>query len=102
MKKVLVLAILALSLSSCETKPKVEPKICLTCVAFSWKDESQYPLAGFPAYGKGNPADNYELCNQDKDSKDVVKIRERVRHIYINNVGYKITRTEIFDCNPKK
>ena len=100
MKKVLVLAILALSLSSCEEV--FSPKICLTCVATTWKDESEYPLSGFPDYGRREDGYSYELCDQPKDSKDVTKIGEGTRYVYRNNVGYKITRTQLYNCNPKK
>jgi hypothetical protein len=97
MKK--VLAILVLSLTSCQET--LNPTICLTCVATTWKDEAEVPLAGFPDYGRREDGSNYELCDQPKDSKDVTKIKIGTRYLFRNNIGYKITRTQIYNCNPK-
>jgi len=100
MKKVFAIAILSLSLTSCEEM--FNPKICLTCVATTWKDESEVPLAGFPDYGRREDGNNFELCDQPKDSKDVTELRKGTRYVYRNNIGYKITRTQLYNCNPKK
>ena len=101
MKKVLVLAILALSISSCEKKEVAEPNICLKCVANTWEDTSEYPLAGFPDYGRDNTGLSFDWCDQPAGSKNLTKSKFEVRHIYIKNVGYKITRRQFYTCNPK-
>jgi hypothetical protein len=101
MKKVFAIAILSLSLTSCEEKEVAKPNICLKCVADSWEDTSEYPLAGFPNYGTDKTGLTFDWCDQPADSRNVTKSKFDVRHIYINNVGYKITRRQFYTCNPK-
>jgi hypothetical protein len=99
MKKVIAIAILSLSLSSCEEA--FNPTICLTCVADSYKDVAEVPLAGFPNYGKQTDGRNFELCDQPKGSKNTTEVREGSYYVYRNGIGYKINRSQIYTCNPK-
>ena len=82
-------------LTSCETETVLpaDQTFCFTCTEGVWEESSEFPLFGYPKYGYDKT--EYQVCDRKNEFTDK---KESQKVIYVNGVGYRITRVTYWSC----